>query len=109
MKKVLLSLVITLSIISSPLLAKDGVIKKYSKKKYGYIEDDQKRAERLEELEARVYEIKEMDLENMERAEKRKIRHELKDIQKEMKVQDGGIYISVGAAIIIVILLIILL
>lgn len=112
MKKVLLSLVIMLTAITSPLLAKggdNGLLKKYSREKYGYIEDETKREERLVELEERVYEIRDMDLENMERSERKVIRNELKDIQKEMKVQGGGLYISVGAAIIIVLLLIILL
>ncbi|WP_009033152.1 seryl-tRNA synthetase [Indibacter alkaliphilus] len=65
---------------------------------------------RLEEIDARVLEIKEMDFSEMDRAERKEIKSELKELHKEAKQNGGsGIYISTGALIIIIILLIILL
>jgi len=62
---------------------------------------------RLSEIDARVAEIKEMDFSEMTKAEKKDVRNELKGLNKESKQLSGGVYISVGA--IIIILLIILL
>ena len=57
----------------------------------------------------RLEEIKAMDLENMPRSEKRKYAKEVKQIQKKMNALSGGVYISAGAVLIILILLLILL
>ncbi|MEQ8714888.1 MAG: hypothetical protein RIC80_17845 [Cyclobacteriaceae bacterium] len=66
--------------------------------------------ERVKMLESRVQEINAMDLSTMTRAEKRDVRKELREIQKENKTMaGGGIYLSVGAIIIIILLLILLL
>lgn len=62
---------------------------------------------RNERLVQRLEEIKAMDTENMSRSEKRALRKEVKHIEKEMGAS-GGIYISAGALILIIILLIIL-
>ena len=66
--------------------------------------------ERFKEVEARIFEIKEMNFSEMSREEKKEIRSELKELNKEAKkAGGGGLYISTGALIIILILLIILL
>jgi len=57
----------------------------------------------------RLEEIRAMDLENMPRSEKRKYAKEVKKIQKRMNAVGGGVYISAGALLVIVILLIVLL
>ena len=57
----------------------------------------------------RLNEIKNMDKTNMPSPEKRKLRKEVRTIDHRLKELGGYIYISVGAAIIIVLLLIILL
>lgn len=65
--------------------------------------DIQRMVNRLEELKA-------MDHKNMSRSEKRKYRKEVKQIQKKMYKANaigGGVYISAGALIVILILLII--
>src|SRR4051812_11476299 len=62
---------------------------------------------RNERLTKRLEEIKSMDVENMSRSEKRALRKEVKHIEKTMAT--GGVYISVGALLIIVLLLILLL
>jgi|GEM_PF-1047859 len=71
---------------------------------------------------ARLVEISEMDLSNLSRSEKSELRAEVRAIKTEMDEQStknaneatnfvggGGIYISVGGAILILILLILLL
>lgn len=61
---------------------------------------------KLEEIEARVLEIRDMELANLEKAE---IKAELKSLEKEARALRGtGLYISTGALIVIIILLIIL-
>ncbi len=62
-----------------------------------------------EELLLRLDEIHEMDKSDLNFAEKKNLRKEVKTIKSELKERGGGIYLSVGAAIIIIILLIILL
>jgi len=63
----------------------------------------------MSRLENRLEEIKAMDIENMPRSEKRKYAKEVKQIQKKMNAVGGGVYISAGALLVIVILLIVLL
>jgi len=58
---------------------------------------------------ARLLEIKNMNKENLSRSEKKELRKEVKQIRKELKANQNGIYLSVGAIIIIVLLLILLL
>ena len=66
--------------------------------------------ERLKEIEAKVFEIKEMDFSLLSKEEKKELRNELKSLEKEAKSTRGnGLYISTGALIVIIILLIILL
>lgn len=57
----------------------------------------------------RLEEIKSMDRSNMNRSEKRALRKEVKSIKKELATAGGGVYLSVGAIIIIVLLLILIL
>jgi hypothetical protein len=56
----------------------------------------------------RLNEINEMDKSAMSSSEKNELRKEVRAIQKEQR-PTGGVYISVGAAILIVLLLILLL
>ncbi|SIS61256.1 hypothetical protein [Belliella pelovolcani] len=64
---------------------------------------------RLDEIESRVNEIKAMDFTELSKEERKEIRSELKELKKEAKSNGGGLYISTGALIVILILLIILL
>lgn len=57
----------------------------------------------------RLEEIKAMDKSKLSVAEKRDLRKELRTIKKNIKVGNGGIYLSVGAIIIIILLLILIL
>jgi ABC-type transport system involved in cytochrome bd biosynthesis fused ATPase/permease subunit len=63
---------------------------------------------RLNEIETRVAEIKSLDFKDMSNAERKEIRDELRGMKKEANALDRGIYISVGAIIVILLLLILL-
>lgn len=63
----------------------------------------------LQALLNRVREIKDMNKENLTKSEKKNLRKELKEIKKEIKASNRGIYLSLGAAIIVALLLILLL
>lgn len=56
----------------------------------------------------RLEEIKTMDKSNMERTEKKELRSEVREINEEIK-RNGGVYLSVGALILVIVLLILLL
>lgn len=77
-----------------------------SKKEKTELTEAQK--ERLAEIEARVDEIKTMDFSTMSNDEKKDVRMELKDMKEEAKRAGSGVYISVGAIIIILLILILL-
>jgi hypothetical protein len=62
-----------------------------------------------EEILLRLDEIKEMDKSTLKFSEKKDLRKEVRAIKSELKERQSGIYLSVGAAIIILILLIVLL
>lgn len=67
------------------------------------------KAARLEEIRARVTEIKEMDKSELTRTERKALRKELREMQKEARAVKGGVYLSVGAIIIIILVLILIL
>lgn len=65
---------------------------------------------RVQQIEARVTEIKNMDKSNMSREERKQLRQELVSMKKEARaVSGGGVYLSVGAIIIIILILILVL
>ena len=66
-------------------------------------------SELIEALNARLVEIKEMDKSTLTRSEKRALRKEVREIKKELKTLSGGVYLSVGAIIIVLLLLVLLL
>jgi hypothetical protein len=57
----------------------------------------------------RLDEIKAMDMSELKASEKKEMRKEVRSIKRELREVGGGVYLSVGALIIIVLLLIILL
>jgi hypothetical protein len=65
-------------------------------------------AEEQSAILARVYEIKRMDKSNLSLSEKKELRTELKSLKKRYR-DGGGVYLSVGALIIIILLLILFL
>jgi hypothetical protein len=66
-------------------------------------------AEQAKHMLNRLDEIKKMDPKQMSKAEKKNIRREVKAIEKKLSAISGGVYISAGALIVILILLIIFL
>ena len=64
--------------------------------------------QRANQLKERLEEIHKLDPKTMSRKEKRALRGEVKAIKKEMADISGGVYLSVGAIILIVLLIILL-
>ncbi|MCF8451512.1 MAG: hypothetical protein K9G49_16690 [Taibaiella sp.] len=60
-------------------------------------------------LVSRLHEIKAMEISSMSTTQKKGLRKEVRSIQKQLSDIGGGVYISAGAVILILILLIILL
>lgn len=60
-------------------------------------------------LESRLKEIDAMDKTELKAAEKKDLRKEVKSIKHELKAVGGGVYVSAGAVLLILILVIILL
>lgn len=65
---------------------------------------------RAEQIENRIHEIWKSDFSKMDKAEKLQLKEELKSIKKELKTEglDSKVSISVGAIIIILLLLILI-
>lgn len=57
----------------------------------------------------RVEEIKKMDKSSLTKAERKDLRSELREAKKEITRNNGGVYLSVGALILVIVLLILLL
>jgi uncharacterized protein (DUF3084 family) len=57
----------------------------------------------------RLEEIKAISKSTLTRQEKKSLRKEVREIKKEMAINNGGVYLSVGAIIIIILLLILIL
>ena len=66
------------------------------------------KAEQATRLQNRLEEIKAMDKTKLSKNEKKALRGEVKQIKKELKEISGGVYLSVGAIILIVLLIILL-
>ena len=63
---------------------------------------------RISDLTRRVEEFKNMDKSDLSRTQRKALRNELIDIKKEVKATNGGVYLSVGAIIIILLVLILI-
>src|SRR5690606_5834227 len=77
-----------------------------NKSKNGETELTEAQKERLAEIQERVDEIKAMDFSTMDREEKKDVRMKLKEMKEEAKKTENGVYISVGAIMIILLILI---
>ena len=104
MKKIayFLSLALLFTSLAPAAMAKDGENKPENK------EMSPEDKARLDELDSRFLEIKAMDFKSMEKRERKEIRKELRENNKEAKERGSGIYISTGAIIIILLLILIL-
>lgn len=63
----------------------------------------------LQVLVDRLEMIKTLDKSSMERSEKKEFRSEVKEIKEEIKRNSGGVYLSIGALLLVIILLVLLL
>lgn len=93
----LLSLVLLLA-LSSPALA--------ASHPRAAVKSDEVKAVRLED---RLEAIRDLDKSTLSRDEKKALRTEVKEIKKELAAMSGGVYLSVGAILLIALLLILLL
>lgn len=59
----------------------------------------EKTESRLAEIKQRVEEIQAMDKFQLSKTERKNLRHELKDMKRELKAREGGIHISTAAII----------
>lgn len=103
MKKFIYALVLmfTLGISTNTVLAAD--------KKEPKTELTAEQKARYEKLVNRVEEIRNMDKSNLSREEKRALRKELKEMKEQARTLNQGVYLSVGAIIIIILVLILIL
>lgn len=63
----------------------------------------------VQRLENRLNEIKAIDHKSLSKSERKALRKEVREIKREVNAISGGVYISVGALILIILLLILLL
>jgi DNA gyrase/topoisomerase IV subunit A len=84
-----------------------AVIEKMNKKELQALSDDEAK-QQLEVIEVRLKEIQEMDVKSLPRAERKEITKELREIKKQHDFLADGVYLSVGAIIIILLVLILL-
>jgi hypothetical protein len=70
--------------------------------------DPVEQKEEIQRLQNRLEEIKSIDKSKLSKEEKKALRGEVKQIKKEMKAISGGVYLSVGAIILIALLIILL-
>lgn len=107
-KSLLLAFVLMFTITATTLNAAP-LSKKAFEEKALTMTPEQKEA-RLIEMKQRVEQIRAMDRSKLSRSERKALREELKNMNKEAKANgSSGIYISLGALIIIVLLLLLLL
>lgn len=67
------------------------------------------RENRALQLENRLKEIEALDTKGLSRGEKKVLRREVREIKKELAAISGGVYLSIGAILLIALLLILLL
>jgi hypothetical protein len=65
--------------------------------------------QKLERFNRRIEEIKTMDKSTMSRSERKALKEEVRQIRDEAKALSGGVYLSVGALLVVILLLILLL
>ncbi len=94
-------LLVSLSSFSNPIFAAEKNSKTPTETKAVQAE--------VAKLETRLESIRAMDKSTLDRSEKRVLRKEVRAIKAELKEKRHGVYVSVGAFIIIILLLIILL
>jgi hypothetical protein len=109
MKKIVLLLMVTmLSLTFVPLQSNAANLAVPEKKEATRIPTTSEAAE-AKALKSRLDEINAMDKSELKAAEKKNLRKEVRSIDKKLREVSGGVYLSVGAILLIVLLLVILL
>lgn len=98
------SLLVFFLLLSGQLAMADSGNKSENKK--NNIELTEAQQERLVEMQNRVEEIKAMDFMSMTKDERKEVREELKEMKAEARASGNGLYISAGAIIVILLILI---
>jgi hypothetical protein len=75
----------------------------------GQLEVKANHAEQAAVMLQRLETIKEMNVQSMSSVEKKELKNEVQTIHKNLKALDGGIYLSVGAIIVILLIILIIL
>lgn len=84
-----------------------GSIEPMSKEELSSLSDKQAE-ERVLQLSKRVNELKETDLRNVPKDERKEIKNEMREIKKELDFLNDRVTLSVGALIIIILLIILI-
>lgn len=104
------TLAVTLGILMMGLSSfASNEIKRLDKNEIKNMPNEQRKT-RIVELENRVNEIKNKDLRSMDKSDKKEIKSELRYIEKELKTHErgGGIYLSVTALLVIILIILII-
>lgn len=101
--RILLALVFTFVSVSASLAG----IEPMSKEQLSNLSDGQAEA-RAAELSRRVNEINNMDVKSLSRQERKEIKSEMREIKKELDFLSNRVTLSLGAVIIIVLLIILI-
>ena len=109
MKRKIVILALTLLTLFASINTYARTDKDYWRDKVASMTEAQKEA-RIAEMKARVAEIKEMDKSKLSSEDRKALRHELRDMNKEARaIGNGGIYISLAGILIIILVLILIL
>jgi TolA-binding protein len=108
-KKIFYSTITFLFAISAITANASSDIKGIKEKVAGMTEAQKE--ERIQQIQQRAEEIKAMDKSQLSKIERKDLRDELRNMNKEVKAErrGNGIYISLGALIIIILLLVLIL
>lgn len=64
--------------------------------------------QKVERLNRRIEEIKTMDKSTLSKSEKKALKREVREMRDEAKALSGGVYISIGALLVILLLILLL-
>lgn len=106
LRALLLSIVL---LITTSALHATNISNGFDKEKVARMTEEEKNA-RIAVMKSRVEEIRGMDRSTLSRSERKELRRELRDLNKEAKaIGRGGIYISLTGILIIILILILVL
>ena len=105
--KIRLYLPVIALLLSTTTLTVQAAKTDFTKEKVTAMTEEQKQV-RLKEIEDRVEEIKDMNKSELTSEDRQELRQEVKSLKKEARATNG-VYLSIGAILIIILLLILIL